>query len=65
MSNHFIGVTQGMSGWFAVDYWLNPDMGGFIEPWQTGIGRYATRAEAEQEAADWAEAEQLPLRLNK
>ena len=28
---------------------------GFWEPWQTGIGRYATREEAIVEAKQWAE----------
>lgn len=50
-----ITTTSGMSGYFAVMYWWNPE--GFPEPYQTGFGRYATRAEAEEEAKAWAEAE--------
>ena len=56
-----IGVTSGMSGFFAVMYWWNPE--GFWEPYQTCFGRYATRAEAEEEARQWAEAEELELDL--
>ena len=41
-----ISVTRGMSGHFAVHYWWNPEHGGFPEPYNTGIGRYATREEA-------------------
>jgi hypothetical protein len=53
----FVTTTQGMSGWFAVQYWWNdqePDIGGFWEPWDTGMGRYATESEAIQEAQMWA-----------
>lgn len=60
MSNYpHITVTQGMSGWFAVMLWWNPEMGGFPEPYQTGIGRYCTREEAKIEAKEWSEAEGL------
>jgi hypothetical protein len=47
-----------MSGWFAVEMWYNNedyDDYGFWEPWQTGIGRYATREQAIVEAKQWAE----------
>ena len=56
-SKNFITVTQGMSGWFAVHMWLNEeeDFGPFWEPYDTGIGRYATREAAELEARQWAE----------
>ena len=50
-----ITTTHGMSGYFAVMYWWNPE--GFPEPWDTGIGRYATVEEARVEAQQWAEAE--------
>jgi hypothetical protein len=53
----FITTTQGGSGWFAVHYWWNRDMGGFWEPWDTGIGRYSSEEKAIEEAKDWAEAE--------
>ena len=55
--SNFITVTQGMSGWFAVEMWYNNEDYadyGFWEPWQTGVGRYATREQAIVEAKDWA-----------
>jgi hypothetical protein len=57
----FIGVTQGMSGWFAVLY--SADAEGEYEPEQTGIGRFATRDEAVEEAESWAEDEGIELRI--
>jgi hypothetical protein len=56
MTKNFITTTEGMSGFFAVHYWLNEeeDFGPFWEPYDTGIGRYSTRAEAEVEAIKWA-----------
>ncbi len=56
-----VTITKGMSGHFAVIVWWNPDMGGFWEPWDTGIGRYATEAEAYGEAEFIAKEEGLPL----
>jgi hypothetical protein len=54
--DNFITVMQGGSGWFAVEMWYNnQDDYGFWEPWQTGIGRYATREQAIVEAKQWAE----------
>lgn len=52
-----ITITQGMSGYFAVMVWWNPDMGGFWEPYDTGTGRYSTAADAEPEAMQWARDE--------
>ena len=62
----WISVTSGMSGFFAVMYWMNnkdekPDV--FAEPWDAGTGRYATIEEACAEALAWAEAEDLPYSL--
>lgn len=58
-----ISVTgPAISGYFAVMYWWNPEHGGFWEPWQTGIGRYATREEAVEEGKAWAEAEDIEFR---
>ena len=56
-----ISVTgPAISGYFAVMYWWNDeDDGGFWEPLQTGLGRYATKEEAIVEAKYWAEAEEL------
>lgn len=52
-----------ISGYFAVMMWYNDtgeyNLPPFWEPYQTGVGRYATREEAIAEAKDWAEAEGL------
>jgi hypothetical protein len=55
--NDYITTTSGISGHFAVHVWWNPE--GFWEPYNTGIGRYATNAEAVEEAKAWAESEGL------
>lgn len=56
----FITTTKGMSGYFAVMYhWSKTEHGGFWEPYDTGMGRYATKAEAEAEAIAWSEMDQL------
>ena len=52
-----IQVTKGLSGWFAVMVWWNQDHGGFPEPYDTGLGRYAMQVDAIAEAEEWAEAE--------
>jgi hypothetical protein len=60
--SNFITVTQGGSGWFAVEMWYNNEDYadyGFWEPWQTGMGRYETREEAIREAKWWAEESEL------
>lgn len=53
-------------GYAAVHIWWNwedsADGWGFPEPWQTGMGRYATYNDAVGEAALWAEVEGLPLK---
>ena len=56
-TKNFITVTQGMSGWFAVHMWLNEEdlEMPFWEPYDTGMGRYATREEAVVEAKEWAD----------
>lgn len=50
----YIGVTQGLRGWFAVLY----DADG---PIQSGIGSYKTAAEAQSEAIDWSISDDIPL----
>lgn len=58
MTKDFITVTEGMSGFFAVHMWLNEeedDIGPFWEPYETGMGRYATHEEAMVEAMAWAD----------
>jgi hypothetical protein len=61
--DHWISVTQGISGYFAVEMWLNNEDGNdtFAEPWDSGIGRYKTYEEAKIEAMYWAVSEQLPF----
>jgi hypothetical protein len=61
--DHWISVTSGISGYFAVEMWLNNDDSSmiFAEPWDTGIGRYATYDEAKDEAMEWAAADELPF----
>lgn len=62
-SNHepYISVTKGMRGWFAVQYWWNPE--GFTEPWTSSPISFSTKAEAEADAITWAEAEELECHL--
>lgn len=57
MAKEFITVTEGMSGFFAVHMWLNEeeDFGPFWEPYDTGMGRYATHEEAMVEALAWSD----------
>lgn len=57
----YIGVTQGRAGWFAVLY--SADAEGEYEPEQTGVGRFATRDEAVEEAETWADNEERELRI--
>lgn len=54
-----VTVTQGISGWFAVAVCWNDASGGFWEPENTGVGRYATREEAEAEGKEWAASEDV------
>lgn len=58
----YITVTQGMSGFFAVKLWFNPEMDGFWEPWDTGELRCKTEGEAEVEAKIWAKADGVEFR---
>lgn len=55
----YITVTKGMAGWFAVQMEWNDELE-IYEPYTTGFGRYESKEEAEIEAKDWAEAEELP-----
>lgn len=56
---NFVTVTHGMSGWFAVLFWWNPEMGGFWEPYTTAAGRYRTKEEAIAEGTEWADQLEL------
>jgi hypothetical protein len=58
----FVTVYESVGGWKAMMVWWNPDMGGFWEPYQTGLGGYPTETEAEAEARDWAAADGLEFR---
>lgn len=53
----YVTAYKSIGGYKAVHVWWNPD--GFWEPWQTGMGAYATREEANTEAREWAEAEEM------
>lgn len=56
----YVTTTHGMRGWFAVLMWYNPE--GFWEPFQSGIGSYKTQIEAEKEAKEWADAEEIKFK---
>lgn len=58
----YITVMSSMGGWKALLLTWNPDHGGFYEPYQTGLGAYATREEAVSEAKWWAENEGLEFK---
>ena len=60
----WISVYQPISGWKAIQYWWNPEMGGFWEPYQTGMFAHADKADAILDAEAWAEAEELPYYEN-
>lgn len=60
--NSYVTVYESMGGWKAILLWHNPKLNGFWEPLQTGLAGYATEAEAEAEAREWAEAEGLEFR---
>ena len=55
----YITVTRGLSTWFAVMIWWNPEMGGFPEPYDSGVGRYIEKDDAIVEAEMWAKEEGL------
>jgi hypothetical protein len=57
----FITVYKPIAGWKAVQYWWNPDLGGFWEPWQTGFCAFNTEQSAIDDALFWAEMEDLPF----
>jgi hypothetical protein len=62
MHKPFITIYECMIGWKAqILYWNDeiPEIGGFWEPWQTSYFAYPTPEEAEQNALDWAKAEDL------
>lgn len=61
---HWLTVQLLGSGYAAVEMWMNgeePDLGPFPEPWNTGFGRYRTKAEAVVEAKQWSESDEIPI----
>ena len=52
----FITVQTCINGYHAVYMTYDKDGACFV-PWQSGIGYYKTRKQAEREARCWAEAE--------
>lgn len=61
----YITVYESVGGWKALLVWWNPEMGGFWEPYQTGIGFYETREGATEEAKMWSLAEGLEFKVGK
>lgn len=57
--SYWIETMKGGAGWFACMVW---DGMGYPEPWDTGVGRYATEAEAATEACNWAANERIEYR---
>lgn len=59
----WIGITSGMSGYFAAHFGLfkDNDIGEYQDCIQTGIGRYKSSIEAIIEGKEWARAEGLPF----
>lgn len=58
----YITITHGMRGYFAVMMAWNDDLGGFWEPYNTGIGSYESREDAIPEAKSWARSEELEFK---
>jgi len=61
--NHRLVVGQLGSGWAAIELADYEDMEWGSDVAQTGIGRYATKEEAIEEAKGWSESDELPLIL--
>lgn len=64
----FVTTYRAMLGWKAVQMWWNTETeeyepgSGFWEPYDVGYFQYPTREEAEIEARQWAESEELEFR---
>jgi hypothetical protein len=61
--DHFVTITNGMRGWFAVEMWVNNvDFPGstFWEPWQTDDFSFRTADEARVAAIQYAAMCELP-----
>jgi hypothetical protein len=62
--NHYITITCGIRGYFAVmraEYLDDGETEWFEDNVQSGIGSYASYDEAIQEAEEWARAEEIPV----
>ena len=53
----FVTIQHGMRGYFAVLMSWSDECGGFFEPYDTGVGSYATYEAAIPEAREWARSE--------
>lgn len=54
----YLDVDFGGSGYYVVH--LRED--GFMDVWNTGIGRYKKRQQAVNEAFMWSRSDEIPLR---
>jgi hypothetical protein len=60
----YVTVTKGISGWFAVIVDWDDELEVYI-PYTTGVGRYANREDAIEEAKLMAEMEGLPFTASR
>lgn len=62
-----ISVEELGSGWAAVHRVLVAEhddiQNAYWDIQQTGVGRYRTRTEALQEAVNWSESDEIPLKV--
>lgn len=67
---HFMTVSSGIRGWFAVEFWWNDrpdefgpstDNPGFYEPWDSDFMSYATKQEAIVRARELAAMQDIPF----
>lgn len=62
LSNFRIGVTYGMSGYFAVMLVdVEDEDGKYTDIQQTGVGRYKNKNKAIAEGEEWAKSEEIPF----
>lgn len=62
--DHFISVTRGMRGYFAVEMWMNnedAELGVFAEPWSSDDLSFGNEEQAKRRAHDLANEMALPL----
>jgi hypothetical protein len=58
----YVTTTNSITGWMAVLLTWNAEEPAGYEPAQTGVGKYATKEEAEIEAKEWARDEGVEFR---